>query len=160
MIEKDQFIESTPEDPAKELPVTEVPAREEPQTADPQFREDKPLISLKEFAAFPENKSARGLILAGAILCYVSAGITTLVLVPNQPSALVDVIILLGIGLWVHLSKSKASGVVLLVYGALNTLIMSIITHNLGGWLILLAGILALMGTSKLNEAWKKYNTH
>ena len=155
MIEKDQFIESTPE-----TPVTEAPAGEQPQTANPQFREDKPLISLREFAAFPENKSARGLILAGAILCYVSAGITTLVLVPNQPSALVDVIILLGIGLWVHLSKSKASGVVLLVYGVLNTLIMTILTHSFSGWLILLAGILASVGTSKLNDAWKRYNTH
>jgi hypothetical protein len=163
MMEKDQFIETKPGISTDEAPVTEVSTSEAPKAVEAQAFEathaagETKVSTLKEFAAFPANKTARGLILAAAICCYISAGVTVILGASSYPPMLLDAAILLGLGLWVHVSKTLASAVVLLVYAGINTLIMLAMTQSAGGWLILAGGILAVVGANMLNKDWKAY---
>lgn len=113
----------------------------------------------KEFLKLPENKKIRKEINGAAIICYICAGITLLVsLATGSFSSIVDVVILVGLGLGIHLAKSKVCAIILTVYGAINMIIITAANGSLGGWLPLAAGIFALVYTIKLSKAWKAYN--
>lgn len=113
----------------------------------------------KEFLKLPENKKYRKEINGAAIICYICAGITLLAsLATGSFSSIIDVIILLGLGLGIHLAQSKVCAIILTIYGAINMIIITAANGSLGGWLPLVAGIFALVYTIKLSKAWKAYN--
>lgn len=112
----------------------------------------------KEFLQLPENTKLRKNIRAAAIICYVCAGITLLAaLGTGSYSTIVDVLILVGLGLGIHLAQSKACAIILTVYGAINVIVTLLVAGSLGGWLPLLAGIFGIVYTSRLSKAWKAY---
>ena len=50
-------------------------------------------------------------------------------------------IIVIGLGVGVHVAKSRACAVVLLVYSVFNMIYMLLLAGMPGGWLILVCGI-------------------
>lgn len=111
----------------------------------------------KEFLHLPENKKLRKNINAAGIICYVCAGITLLAtLAAGNLFGLLDVLILLGMGLGIHLKQSMACAIILTVYAAISFL-LSIAAGSAGGWLVLLAGIFGIVYIASLNKAWKAY---
>ena len=113
----------------------------------------------KEFLKLPENKKIRKEINGAAIICYSCAAITLLVsLATGSFSSILDVVILIGLGLGIHLAKSRICAIILTVYGAINMIITTTANGSLAGWLPLAAGIFALVYTIKLSKAWKAYN--
>ena len=124
-------------------------------------------MSKKDFLQLEQNKSIRTGILASAILCYVSAGITTLVGLLSSNiggmsfgiTVLIDAVIILVLGLFIHLKQSFPASIILLVYGLANTIYMTIKTGTFGGWLILVAGICATIYTYKLNKEFKAFSS-
>ena len=92
------------------------------------------------------------LCMTAAVLAYISAGVTlTLLLLGGRQSiidasAVLDVVILLTLGLLLHLLYSRVSAILLLIYGVFNAVYMTIQTGQLAGYLILAAGILAVIG--------------
>ena len=113
--------------------------------------------TLKEFAKLPENKTARAQIITAAVFCFISTAVTAIVALMGTPLMLLDAAILLGLGLWLILSKSRVSAVVLMAYAAYNTVFFLIQQGTFSGWLLLLAGVLAIAGTFKLAKNWKAY---
>lgn len=70
---------------------------------------------------------------------------------------LLDVIIVIGLGVGVHVAKSRACAVVLLVYSVFNMIYMLLLAGMPGGWLILVCGIYATIYTFKYQSAWQRY---
>ena len=126
--------------------------------AEPAFEAEPKVQTLKEFASLKENKTAKSYITAGAILSYVTAAVSAVAAVAGgNLFILVDVALVLGLGLGVHLGRSRVCAVLLGVYGLYNTIFTLITQHTFGGWLLLLAAVFAIMGTFKLQKDWKAY---
>ena len=75
----------------------------------------------------------------------------------RQIFGLLDVIIVIGLGVGVHVAKSRACAVVLLVYSVFNMIYMLLLAGMPGGWLILVCGIYATIYTFKYQSAWQRY---
>lgn len=95
-------------------------------------------------------------------MCFVCAGMTLVIMVfiMHNWLSIIDVGLLIGLGLGIHLKQSSTCAVILLVYGIINWLINLIATGNyFGGVLVLLAGIFGVIKTTKANSAWVEYQS-
>ena len=112
----------------------------------------------KEFLDLPENSKMKKEINSSAIISYICAGITLLVaIVAKSPLSFVDVVILVVLGLLIHLKQSRACAIILLIYAIINVIVTVVTTQSFGGYLIVIAGIFAVIYTFKLDKAWKEY---
>ena len=106
----------------------------------------------------PENKQTRSELNGAAIVTFVCAGITLIAgLVSGNYGILLDVAIMVGLGLGIMLSASRVCAVLLLAYGVLNVVVGLITTGTPSGYLILIAGILAVIYAFKAEKLWKQY---
>ena len=129
----------------------------QPQTG---AQQGAPAATTKQaFLAMPENAKMKRELFASAIICYICAVISLvmIVLVSKNFLGLVDVAILAGLGLGIHLKQSKVCAIILLVYAVVNAVLMTLQNGTLSGWLPLIAGIYAVIYTLKLDKAWKAY---
>lgn len=111
----------------------------------------------KEFLQLPENKKLRKNINTAGIICYICGGITLLFsLAVGNLFGIIDVLLLVGMGLGIHLKQSMACAIILTVYAAIN-FILSLTSGSTAGWLVLLAGIFGIVYIANLNKAWKAY---
>ena len=115
----------------------------------------------KEFLSLPENAGLKKQMVTSAIFCYVCAGITLAVAMFTFDAGnyypLIGVALLLGLGLAVHLGQSRVCAVILCAYGVLNAVIGLVQNGRISGYLILLAGVYAVISTFKLDKQWKEY---
>lgn len=81
-----------------------------------------------EFYKHPNIASVRSQIRDAGILCYVVAGISLVLpfLSGNPFGALLDVLLIVGLGLGIQLGKSRVCAIILTVYGAFNTIIITL----------------------------------
>ena len=118
------------------------------------------VTTLKEFLDLPENAPNKKLLKTSGILCYICAGLTLLVgLVSGNYLSVIDFLILLVLGLFIHLKQSKVCAILLAVYAVINVIIGFIAFQKFQGWLIILAGIYAVSSAFKLDKAWKEYQS-
>lgn len=94
---------------------------------------------------------------ASAILCYVSAAITAIFAIMFNPFMFLDVIIVLVLGLFIHLKQSRVCAVLLLAYSLFNCVVMLLSTGQFSGWLIILAGVFAVIYTFQLEKAYQEF---
>lgn len=99
---------------------------------------------------------------AAAILCYISAGITAVVALTNfiefiNIYAFIDVFVLLVLGLLIHLLRSRVASILLLVYALYNVVTMVISVGEFAGWWLLIAGVLAVVGSFQCVKEWNAY---
>ena len=118
-----------------------------------------PVMDKAQFFNLPNLKRCRSYITGSAIMMYVSAGLTFLVnvLLAENIFGLLDVFILLGLGLGIHLGKSRVCSIITCVYACFNLIYMIIAEGTPGGTLIVIASILAIIYTFKYQGAWEKY---
>ena len=112
-----------------------------------------------EFLKLPENQAYRSSIKSAGIVCYVSAGLTLLVgfLLDTFPYNLLDVMILVGLGLGIHLGKSRVCAILLCAYATLSALISISQNGKISGIIVIMAGVYAVVNTFKAESAWKNY---
>lgn len=120
-------------------------------------------ISFKEFyqkhCSDPVKKNIKG----AAILLYFCSAITLLVsfaataLGVDIMAAALDAFLLLGLALGIHIGKSRACAVIVLVYSILNCLYALISTGKMSGYLIIIAGVYATIYTFKARKEYKDY---
>ena len=102
------------------------------------------------------DKKTRSSIITAAVFCYVSAAVTLIgAIAVGNWFALLDVMLILGFGLVVHLTKRPWAASILLAYGIFNCIYMSISLATFAGWLPLAAGIDALIGTLRFQKGYK-----
>lgn len=115
----------------------------------------------KEFLKLPENKKLRSQIRGTAIICYICGGLTLLLmLVSMNLMMLLDVAILVGLGLGVHLAYSRVCAILLAVYAVFSVLVGIVVSGTVSGWLIVIAAIFAVLCTFNLEKGWKAYQQH
>lgn len=102
------------------------------------------------------DKKERSSIMSASIMCYISAGLTMIMgIVSMNFFVLIDVMLVAGLGLWLQLSKSTVAAILLTIYAAYNTIFSLVTMGTPGGWLVLLAGICAIVGCVRFNKAYK-----
>lgn len=99
---------------------------------------------------------------AAAILCYISAGITTVLALTSIVDyiniyAFIDVFVILALSLLIHLLRSRVASVLLLAYALYNMVVMIISTGQFSGWWLLIAGVFAVIGSFQCVKEWKAY---
>ena len=96
-----------------------------------------------------------------AIVGYISAGTTLLIALSGMLDGsilmLVDVAIVLTFTLLVHLLKSRIGAIGLLAYGLFNFIGYLVDSGELRGWLIVVAGVVAVIGAFKCAKEWREY---
>lgn len=99
--------------------------------------------------------------LAAAIMGYITAGITAIVSIAGvgyfDLYALIDVAVVLTLCIIIQLLRSRIASILLLVYAFVSMISMVVNSGVFGGWLVLAAGISALVGSLKCVEEWKAY---
>lgn len=113
----------------------------------------------KEFIDLPENAKLKKELKTSGIICYICAGITLVMglLVSGNYYIILDVALLVGLGLGIHLKQSKACAIALAIYGVISMVVGLVVNGQPSGWLILLAGVYAVIYAFKLDKAWKQY---
>lgn len=112
-----------------------------------------------QFYRHPNIASVKSQIVGAGIICYIVAGLNLVLsfIAGTFFATIVDVLLIVGMGLGIHLARSRVCAIILTVYGALNMIIMTIQQETLSGWWILLAGIYAIIYTFKYQGAWAEY---
>lgn len=90
-----------------------------------------------------------------AIWCYICGGITVASAVMLNPIGIIDGLVFVGLGLGVHLGKSKACAIIALVLACVEVGLALALTGMLSGWLWIIAGVCCVIAT---NKADKRYN--
>lgn len=117
-------------------------------------------LTKKEFYKLPGMKACRGNIRGCAIVLYFAAGMTLMASVLLQDilmASVIDGILLLALGLWLQLGKSRVCAILTLCYGIYNMAIVAITAGQIQGWLIPLAGAWVVAYTFKFHGLWSKY---
>lgn len=146
------------------------PQYAQPQYVQPQYSQQAPpptgsfgsygpqATTKSEFLKLEENKKMRNMCNAAGIICYVAAGITLLsIFLTSSWTSILDVGILVGLGLGIHLKQNRVCAIILLVYSIINTIYILIAMGTFGGWLIIVAGIYAVISTFNVDKQWKLY---
>lgn len=119
-----------------------------------------PELTLKEYLKLPENKKLKSNITSSAVICYICAAITLIVSILGNPFGILDVAIVLTCGILIQTIYSRAAAIVVLVYSIISTVITLIATGKLGGWLLVIAGIYAVIYTFKLRTEYNNYKNN
>lgn len=117
-------------------------------------------MTRKEFYKLPGLKACRSNILGCAIVLYICAASTTAMAALTWPLgalALLDAGLLLGLGLWIQLGKSRVASIIALAYGVYNVIITLMIANRIQGWWVPLAGVWGIVYTFKFNKLWNEY---
>lgn len=115
-------------------------------------------LSKKEFLHHPNLNKCRKNIKESAIFLYVCAVISLILgFIIGSYGMIIDVILMLGLALGIHLAQSRACAVCILIYSIFNTIVMTIERGRLSGYLIIIAGIYSVMATFQFQKAWKNY---
>lgn len=101
-------------------------------------------------------KSIKVIILISAIFCYISAGVTLMAALIN-PFSVFDAAIVLALGLLIHILKSRIAACFLLAYALFNLIVSLLLLGQIGGWLIIAAAVLAVMGTFQFHIQFAQY---
>ncbi len=101
------------------------------------------------------RKQLRGCGIAMYILAVFNFGFY--VIAGNIIGAVVSLLLYIGLGLGIHLGQSRVCAIVLTAYGVVNTIVASMQTGSLSGWLFPLIGVYGIIYTFKFHKAWKQY---
>ena len=104
------------------------------------------------------NKECAG----AAIVGYISAGFTAIVALTGMNDyfniySLIDVAIVVALCLLIQLLRSRVASILLLVYAFASVVTMVVNTGMFGGWMGLIAGISAVVGSFQCVKEWKAY---
>lgn len=99
---------------------------------------------------------------AAAIAGYIAAGITTILAFTEISEyfnilSLLDVAIVVTLCLFIHLLRSRIASILLLGYALASMIIMLVDYGVFSGWLVLAAGISAVVGSFQCVKEWKTY---
>lgn len=107
----------------------------------------------RNYAADKTRKNIRG----AAILCYICTVVTAVFGIMFNPFMLIDAAVILVLGLLIHLKQSRVCSVLLLVYGVVSFLITLLSSGRMTGWLIVLAGVFAVIYTFRLDKEYQAF---
>ncbi|MBQ9608093.1 MAG: hypothetical protein IJV15_01450 [Lachnospiraceae bacterium] len=117
------------------------------------------ILTRKEFLNLPQMQSIKSSISSTVVMIYVCVALNIVLIIAGLSSlvALFDVAIMLVSAIGIQRTYSNLFGIIMLVYSIINVLVFLVVAGRLGGYLILAAGILGFVSTSKFNKAYNEY---
>ena len=117
-------------------------------------------LSKREFYKKYATKKDKSNIKGAAIFAYICAGVSLgLGLLQQNYSVIIDVALIAGLGLGVHLLRSRVCAILLLLYGFANSIFGLVTTGRLQGWWLILAGFMAVQSTFHFHKAYRLFRT-
>jgi len=129
------------------------------QTQDAYQGMNRQNVSRKEFVENYANPSFKKDLKSLAILCYFCSGITAALAMAMNPLALIDALLLLGFTLGMHLAKSKACAILILLLSIYEVLYAIILTGTASGIWWLIAGIWSVVVFNKIDKEYNAFKT-
>lgn len=115
-------------------------------------------LSKRAFCAQYASKQDRANINGAGIVAYLCAAISLIFgLVQQNYGVIFDVVLVVGLGLGVHLAKSRVCSILLLIYGCINTLVYLLTTGRVGGWWLIIVGIYGIKATFHLHKEYQQF---
>lgn len=112
----------------------------------------------KEFYNLPELGMCKDNIKSSAIALYVLATFNAILgLAFGSYGMFLDVIYTTILGIILQTKRSRVAAVLLVIYAAVNMIVLAIETGRPGGYLYLIVASLAVKFTFKYQKAWKEY---
>lgn len=143
------------------------------ESAGPVFQ---PGMTKEEFDKHTNIVNVKKQISACGIACYIIAGanalltlmeafsiagISVLLVLMEVFSNVLGILLILGMGLGIHLAKSRVCSIILMVCATINVInVINATIANGGritGWWVLVVGIYAIINTFKYQKAWAEY---
>lgn len=121
--------------------------------------EDRSNIKLKEFAKKYATPSLAKNINILCIVLYFAAALNLGIALINGTIPL-DAVFLLGIGLWEHITYTRASAITLTAINAVATLILVFTEGRVVGWIIIVVGIGLIVQTCKLRKEYDNFRNN
>ena len=119
----------------------------------------QPNLTKKDFAQIPQLADWKKNFKITYIVGYICAGLMLISTFIVGPYALIDLAIVLGTTLGIHLKYSYGCAIGLLVYAIINTILGIVMTGSFSGWLILATAICAVRYMSAFEKYWKDYQS-
>ena len=113
-------------------------------------------LTKKEFLKLPGMKTIKSNVNSAGIAFYV-LGVLNIVIYAALGSFPWDGILLIVFGLGIHLGKSRVCAILSLIYGIFGVVVALLTTGNVTGYLIVVAGVYAVMYTFRFHKAWNDY---
>ena len=147
-------------DPYQQQNMNNYPGQQYGQPPVPQYYPPMGLMKKSEFIKIPAMEKIRQIWKVTWIGLYVVVVFNLLMLlILEQPYLLVDVILILGLNLGIHLGFNRGCAVAVFAYAVFNVCYMLYAEGQLGGVLILLFGALAIRSTRAFHKAWNNYTS-
>ena len=92
------------------------------------------------------------------IIGYILAAINLIIsIVSMNPNGIVDVVLIAGLSLGIHIGKSRICAILFLIYGAINLIVMTAHYGRPAGYWGLILGICAIREFYKAHKQYKNY---
>ena len=114
-------------------------------------------ISFKEYMATHAEPTHLKNIKSSAIVCYICLAVSLIFVILGNLLGIIDILVLGGLTLGMHIGKSKGCAIALLVCSVLSTLIALISTGQFTGWLWIIASGWAVISFTKLTKEYKAF---
>ena len=115
-------------------------------------------LSKREFYKKYATKKDKSNIKSAAIFAYICAGVSLgLGLLQQNYSVIIDVALIAGLGLGIHLLRSRVCASLLLLYGFANSIFGLLSTGRIQGWWLILAGFMAVQATFHFHKAYRLF---
>lgn len=116
-------------------------------------------ISKKEYIENYAPEMVRKNIKTEAILAYICVGISLIaaIFLYKSVASVIEVLIILGLALGMHLGKSNVCAILLLLIGVLEWGIKCALTNSYTPNLILLVGVYSVINFHKASKMYKEF---
>ncbi len=118
---------------------------------------DNTQVSFRKFVNEIVDPKIKKEINSVGIIGYVLAAINLIISIFMNPAGIIDVIMIAGFSLGIHIGKSRICAILFLIYGAFNFIIMTVQYEKPVGYLGLIFGICAVREFYKAHKQYKKY---
>ena len=113
---------------------------------------------IKSMSHIPEYKQIGSGITISAVILYVCAGITMLYgLISGSFGFILDVLVLVGLGLWIQLGYSRVAAIIALVYSVFSMILTTISMGRLSGYWIVIGTVCGVVFTFRAASAYKNF---
>ena len=137
-----------------------LPAAQKPRSRMRLTGDDAPLGLTRRAFCRGYSSGARNCVLA-AWLGYFSVVLLLATrfsdLFSGNLSVLTDAAFLVSLSMLVHVFKNRIAAALFFAYGVFNFLFTLLTVHEITGWLVPLAGVIALIGSFTAAREWKMY---
>lgn len=118
---------------------------------------DNNILTKKQFLRKHISENIRGAIYGSSLLLYINAIFTFALVLSGNLWSIVDCLVIVVLVTIIIKCLSCIAAVIVLIYSVVNTIIMTVYTGQLGGWLIIIPSVALCICLFYLDKKYKGY---